>query len=184
MIWRVGVFSQSWLTHHELLSGHFSPSCQVFGDSHEPACQLIYCRFFFPRSCCIFVPLLLQKDTLFINFPNTFLYIFHIQIAPAVCGFSFCFFPPSILAFSPTGYKRLVFPVLICTTMSCIHRLLNALLRGLVISAVLGSVCSHSNGLPSQPSDAAAAVANVATTGKLQAIYHTTGLGVEGRFSI
>lgn len=71
--------------------------------------------------------------------------------------------------------------------MSCIHRLLNALLRGLVISAVLGSVRSYSNGLPSRPSDAAAsaaasaaAAANVATTGKLQAIYHTTGLGVEG----
>lgn len=66
--------------------------------------------------------------------------------------------------------------------MSCIHRLLNALLRGLVISAVLGSVCSYSNDLPSQTSDAAAsaaaaAAANVATTGKLQAIYHTTGLG-------
>lgn len=88
MIWRVGVFSQSWLTHHELLSGHFSPSCQVFGDSHEPACQLIYCRFF-PRSCCIFLLLLLQKDTLFIHFPNTFLYIFHIRIAPACFFFVF-----------------------------------------------------------------------------------------------
>ncbi|XP_075884495.1 stromal interaction molecule 2 isoform X1 [Nelusetta ayraudi] len=50
--------------------------------------------------------------------------------------------------------------------MSCIHRLLNALLRGLVISAVLGSVCSHSTDLPSQPSNAAAAAAaaSVATT--------------------
>lgn len=68
--------------------------------------------------------------------------------------------------------------------MSYIHRLLNALLCGLVISAVLGSVCSYSNDLPSQTSDAAAA-ANVATTGKLQAIYHTTGLvskGWEGGF--
>lgn len=72
--------------------------------------------------------------------------------------------------------------------MSCIHRLLNALLRGLVISAVLGSVCSYSSGLPSQPSDAAAsaaaAAANVATTGKLQAIYHTTGFGGGGLLNL
>lgn len=45
--------------------------------------------------------------------------------------------------------------------MSCIHRLLNALLRGLVIYAVLGSDWTHST-LHHRSADAA----NVATTGK------------------
>lgn len=45
--------------------------------------------------------------------------------------------------------------------MSCIHRLLNALLRGLVIYAVLGSDWTHST-LHNRPADPA----NVATTGK------------------
>ncbi|KAM9335890.1 stromal interaction molecule 2 [Symphorus nematophorus] len=44
--------------------------------------------------------------------------------------------------------------------MSYIHKVLNVLLRGLVIYAVLGLECTYSNDLPSQPSDAA----NVATT--------------------
>ncbi|XP_036968302.1 stromal interaction molecule 2 isoform X2 [Acanthopagrus latus] len=44
--------------------------------------------------------------------------------------------------------------------MSNIHKVLNVLLRGLVIYAVLGLECTYSDDLPSQPSDAA----NVATT--------------------
>ncbi|KAM8747642.1 stromal interaction molecule 2 isoform 2-T2 [Acanthopagrus schlegelii] len=44
--------------------------------------------------------------------------------------------------------------------MSIIHKVLNVLLRGLVIYAVLGLECTYSDDLPSQPSDAA----NVATT--------------------
>ncbi|XP_051231401.1 stromal interaction molecule 2 isoform X2 [Dicentrarchus labrax] len=44
--------------------------------------------------------------------------------------------------------------------MSYIHKVLNVLLRGLVIYAVLGLECTYSNDLPSQTSDAA----NVATT--------------------
>lgn len=46
--------------------------------------------------------------------------------------------------------------------MSYIHRVVNVLLRGLVIYAVLGLECSYSNDLPSRSSDAQ----NVATTGK------------------
>lgn len=56
--------------------------------------------------------------------------------------------------------------------MSYIHKLLNALLRGLVIYAVLGLECTYSNDLPSQPSDAA----NVATTGKRQSMSDTSVL--------
>lgn len=48
------------------------------------------------------------------------------------------------------------------STMSYIHRVVNVLLRGLVIYAVLGLECSYSNDLPSRSSDAQ----NVATTGK------------------
>ncbi|XP_054863445.1 stromal interaction molecule 2 [Amphiprion ocellaris] len=44
--------------------------------------------------------------------------------------------------------------------MSYIHKVLNVLLRGLVIYAVLGLECTYSNDLPSQSSDAD----NVATT--------------------
>lgn len=46
--------------------------------------------------------------------------------------------------------------------MSYIHKVLNVLLRGLVIYAVLGSECTHSDDLPSHTSDAA----SVAATGK------------------
>ncbi|XP_045920797.1 stromal interaction molecule 2 isoform X3 [Micropterus dolomieu] len=46
------------------------------------------------------------------------------------------------------------------STMSYIHKVLNVLLRGLVIYAVLGLECTYSNDLPSHSSDAA----NVATT--------------------
>lgn len=48
------------------------------------------------------------------------------------------------------------------STMSYIHKVLNVLLRGLVIYAVLGLECTYSNDLPNHSSDAA----NVATTGK------------------
>ena len=51
--------------------------------------------------------------------------------------------------------------------MSNIHKVLNVLLRGLVIYAVLGLECTYSDDLPSQPSDAA----NVANTGKPVAIH-------------
>ncbi|XP_038588133.1 stromal interaction molecule 2 isoform X3 [Micropterus salmoides] len=46
------------------------------------------------------------------------------------------------------------------STMSYIHKVLNVLLRGLVIYAVLGLECTYSNDLPNHSSDAA----NVATT--------------------
>lgn len=46
--------------------------------------------------------------------------------------------------------------------MSYIHKVVNVLLRGLVIYAVLGLECTYSNDLPNHSSDAA----NVATTGK------------------
>lgn len=46
--------------------------------------------------------------------------------------------------------------------MSCIHKVVNVLLRGLVIYAVLGLECTYSNDLPSHSSEAA----SVATTGK------------------
>lgn len=54
--------------------------------------------------------------------------------------------------------------------MSYIHQLLNALLRGLVISAVLGLERTYSNDLHNQPSDAA----HVATTGKHQSVSSTS----------
>lgn len=51
--------------------------------------------------------------------------------------------------------------------MSNIHKVLNVLLRGFVIYAVLGLECTYSDDLPSQPSDAA----NVANTGKPATIH-------------
>ena len=75
--------------------------------------------------------------------------------------------PPSLLLLIPRIPQTRFFFSPHFTTMSNIHKVLNVLLRGLVIYAVLGLECTYSDDLPSQPSDAA----NVATTGKAAAIH-------------
>lgn len=77
---------------------------------------------------------------------------------------AFLIVPPT-----PAHTRRREFPAH-SSTMSYIHQLLNALLRGLVIYAVLGLERTYSNDLHNQPSDAA----HVATTGKHQSVSGTS----------
>lgn len=125
--------------------------------------------FFFFSSCATTVFILLPKNKRLIFFISFFFYclidVFSSLNAtsffccccrdcrPPACGLN----PPlpvpriRMTRFSPSF-----------STMSYIHKVLNVLLRGLVIYAVLGLECTYSNDLPSHSSDAA----NVATTGK------------------
>lgn len=137
-------------------------------------CKLVYCGILL-WSWCIFqrtphVSTSALKDWLFVVvffwltfYPpppllyDTFLY--HIWSG----------LPPCVLSPSVPRIRQIRFSPHF-STMSYSHKLLNVLLRGLVIYAVLGLECTCSNDLPSQSSDAA----NVATTGKRQSMSDTS----------
>lgn len=90
---------------------------------------------------------------------------FNRWLCSPVCPFFFWGIPPTTtcdlnLHLHCQSHGLLDFHLI--STMSYIHRVVNVLLRGLVIYAVLGLECSYSNDLPSRSSDAQ----NVATTGK------------------